>query len=165
MKGIYLCARKHRLSGYSLDYNDVVYYPGITLLCSCEDVDLASYDYIIATPPCNYYSKANYRREISKVALETKHLLPYCLDVCRRSGKPFIIENVENSSLLPKADDLYVFTFGKHTFYTNVFFLVPLGSEVSQYKANVCRNKRDDNFNVDLIIRIFLETIQADEDR
>lgn len=161
-KGVYLCSRKHRLSGYNLDYNDIVYFEGINLLCSCEDVDLSNYDYIIATPPCNYYSRANYRRDRSDVALSTKHLLPYCINACRLSGKPFLIENVVNKSLLPIADDLYVFEFGQHTFYTNVFFLVPYGSEIKQNKQNVTRSKRDGNFNVDLIIRIFLETIQAD---
>ena len=77
MKGIYLCAKNHRISGVNLDYNDIEPFPGITHCCSCEEIDLTKYDYIIATPPCNYYSRANYRRETSKIAQETKHLLPY----------------------------------------------------------------------------------------
>ncbi|NLN50339.1 MAG: hypothetical protein GX149_01775, partial [Acholeplasmataceae bacterium] len=40
------------------------------------DIDLNGYDLIIATPPCNYYSRANYRRKTSKYSNDTKHLLP-----------------------------------------------------------------------------------------
>ena len=161
MKGVYLCARKHRIPGYLIDYNDIEYYPGITLLGDCRNIDVSQYDFIIATPPCNYYSRANYRRDVSTVAQSTKDLLPYCIDICQRSGKPFIIENVCNSSLLPKAD-CYEFDFGQHHFYTNVFMLVPHKSfSVKQNKAYVCRNKRDGNYNVDLIIKLFLEVIYA----
>lgn len=161
MKGIYLCARKHRLEGYNIVYNDIIPFSGIDIVDDMCNVDVSKYDYIIATPPCNYYSRANYRRDTSRVAQSTKHLLPYCLDLCLTQGKPFIIENVCNSRLLPKSD-FYEFDFGNHHFYTNVFMLVPDKSwSVSQNKQNVSRNKRDGNYNVDFIIRLFLESIGA----
>ena len=161
MKGVYLCSRLHRLPGYDIDYNDIEDLPGINLLCSCEDVDLSKYDYIIATPPCNYYSRANWRRERSSVALNTKHLLPFCIEACVRSGKPFIIENVLNSRLLPKTN-LFEFEFGQHHFYTNVLMLVYDKSyAVFQNKQYISRSLRDGNYNVDLIIKLFLETIGA----
>lgn len=164
-KGVYLCARLDRYNdiGFDIDYNDIdpKYRCGLT--CDCQDIDLARYDFIIATPPCNYYSKANYRRDSSKVALLTKHLLPYCLEYCTFLQKPFIIENVNNVNLLPKKFDKYCyrFTFGGHTFWTNVYFdysdLIP----VKQFKADVTRSKRDGNYNVHCIINRFLETLEA----
>ena len=36
------------------------------------EIDLSPYDVIIATPPCNYYSRANYRRETSEYSQMTK---------------------------------------------------------------------------------------------
>lgn len=160
MSGIYLCARKHRLSNYDIVYNDIINYPGINLCCDMREIkDFSIYDFIIATPPCNYYSRANFRRSSSRIALETKDLLPLCIERLSHSGKPFIIENVCNSTLLPRSD-VYEFDFGNHHFYTNVFMLVPDKSfAVSQNKQYVSRSKRDDNFNVDLIIKLFLEMI------
>lgn len=162
MRGVYLCARKHRIPGYNIDYNDVKYYPGINILGDCLDVNLLNYDFVIATPPCNYWSKANYRRYTSKISLDTRHLLPSLLIRCLEAGIPFIIENVQNLPLFKTFDllGIYYFTFGGHTFWTNVLFLVPDSSfSVFQNKANVCQNKRDGNYNVDLIIKLFLETI------
>lgn len=162
MKGIYICARKHRLFGYDIDYNDIEAFDGINLCMDAYNIDdkmLEKYDFIIATPPCNYYSRANYRREISTVAQITKNLLPHCIGLCLRSGKPFIIENVCNDTLLPKAD-CFMFDFGQHTFYTNVF--MPQFDKrlaVRQNKQHISRNKRDGNANVDLVIRTFLEVI------
>ena len=168
MKGLYLCSREHRIPGYEIIYNDIVNYPGIDLCMDIRDIRLKdlvnnNIDYIIATPPCNFYSRANYRRESSIVAQETKDLLPYCLALCIKSGLPFIIENVMNSTLLPKSN-LYEFDFGQYHFYTNVFMLVPDKSyAVSQNKQNVTRSKRDGNKNVDLIIKLFLELVHEKE--
>ena len=156
MKGIYLCSRKHRLPKYDLVYNDIIDYDGIDIIGDCLTVDINEYDFLIATPPCNYYSRANYRRDVSTVALSTKDILPNILEKFVRSGKPFIVENVCNYNLLPHLADVFEFTFGNHTFYTNVFFFVPDKSfSVKQNKANVCRNKRDGNYNVDFILNIF----------
>lgn len=166
MKGVYLCAREHRILGYDIDYNDVVPYEGINLYCSCEDVDLTKYDFIIATPPCNYWSHANFRRDTSIVALNTKKLLPYCLKACLQSGKLFIVENVCNEPLMKEHfGDLYnqcwCFQFGNHTFWSNIFFFVPNDEEAKyQNKQNVTRSKRDNNFNVDLIIKCFLKEVE-----
>lgn len=159
MKGIYLASKQHRIPGYTIDYNDIQEYEGINIPGDMLQIDTNDYDYVIATPPCNYYSKANFRRESSKIAQNTKHLLPDILEKLKNYKKPFIVENVCNSTLLPKTK-FYEFDFGNHHFYTNVFLLVPDKSyAVKQNKQNVCRNKRDNNYNVDLIIKIFLEII------
>lgn len=162
MRGVYLCSRLHRIPGCDIDYNDIVDYPGIDLCCDALDVDLSKYDFIIATPPCNYYSKANYRRDISDVAQSTKHLLPLILDKCIKAGKPFIVENVLNKNLLPRLADVYWFQFNYHIFYTNELLLafnyLPLER---QNKENKTRSKRDGNKCVDMVIKDFLWTIGA----
>lgn len=163
MKGIYLASRKHRIKEANLDYNDIIQYDGINKPGDMMLINLDEYDYIIATPPCNYYSRANYRRDLSEVAQSTKHLLPGILSKLALIDKPFIVENVCNKTLLPKTN-FYEFNFGQHHFYTNVFMLVYDKSyaerQNKQYKS---QSKRDDNENVNLIIRLFLETIGAIE--
>lgn len=160
MKGIYLASKKHRIPGYDIDYNDIIAFDGINVLGDMMDVDLNKYDFIIATPPCNYYSRANWRRESSEVAQNTKHLLPSILSKCVSLGKPFIVENVMNASLLPKSS-VYEFDFGQHHFYTNVFMFTPDKSFAKrQNKQFLSRSRRDGNENVDLIIKLFLEVIQ-----
>lgn len=166
MKGVYLCARKHRIPGYNIVYNDIIEYPGIDLCVDALQIDFEKFDFIIATPPCNYWSRANWRRECSDVALSTKHLLPSILFKCIDSKKPFIVENVMNKTLFDANGLLsfYVFTFGGHTFWTNVFMFIPDKSyAVRQNKQYVSREKRDNNQNVDLIIKLFLETIHQVE--
>lgn len=161
LKGIYLASKKHRIPGYNLDYNDIKNYEGINIPGDMMNVDITKYDYVIATPPCNYYSRANYRRETSKVAQETKHLLPDILKKLEKYKKPFIVENVCGGKLLPKTK-FYEFKFGNHYFYTNVFMLIYDKSyaerQNKQYKP---RSQRDNNKNVHLIIELFLETIGA----
>lgn len=161
MKGIYLASRKHRIKEAQLDYNDIVQYEGINKPGDMLEIDLNVYDYIIATPPCNYYSRANFRRNSSEVAQSTKHLLPGILSKLALIDKPFIVENVCNDTLLPKTN-FYEFNFGQHHFYTNVFMLVYDKSYAEfQNKQYLSRENRDNNKNVDLIIRLFLETIGA----
>lgn len=161
LKGIYLASKKHRIPGKTIDYNDIEKFEGINIPGDMLKVDIQKYDYVIATPPCNYYSRANYRRETSKVAKETKHLLPQILKKLENYNKPFIVENVCNSTLLPKTN-FYEFDFGQHHFYTNVFILVPDRSyAVKQNKAKRAYKYRDNNENVHLIINIFLEMIDA----
>lgn len=159
MKGIYLASKEHRIPGYDIDYNDIKNYKGINKPGDMLSIDLTNYDYIIATPPCNYYSRANYRRETSKIAQQTKHLLPEIIKKCEQIKKPFIIENVCNKTLLPKSKS-YEFNFGNHHFYTNVFMLeIDKTFAEKQDKQNKGYGHRDNNKNVDIIIKTFLEII------
>lgn len=162
-KGIYLCARRDRHYGYLIDYNDISNKYGCNLVCDCLDIDLSVYSFIIATPPCNYYSKANWRRESSKVALSTKHLLPCILAKLTKQDKPFIVENVCNDSLLPSEYDKYCFryTFGGHTFWSNVNLDLSELTSIKQNKQYVTRELRDNNPNVHNVIRLFLDTIYS----
>lgn len=159
MKGIYLCARKHRIKEYNMDYNDIINYPGINKCCDMLEIEINDYDYVIATPPCNYYSRANYRRETSKVAQETKHLLPGILKKLKNYNKPFLVENVLNAALLPKTN-FFEFEFGNHHFYTNIMFAIPIKEmAIKQNKQYVSREKRDNNPNVHIVIDSFLKAI------
>ena len=102
MRGVYLGACRAYHPNYDMDYNDIVPGYHINLVCDMMNIDLNCYDYIVASPPCNYYSRANYRRLTSEYSQLTKHLLPDILLKCIRSDKPFIVENVRNYNLLVK---------------------------------------------------------------
>lgn len=127
MKGIYLAAYKDRHYDFDIDYNDIIDLPGINVLGDLLDVDLTVYDFILASPPCNYYSKANYRRDFSDYALKTKHLLPDILHKLVNIGKPFIVENVRNEAAfkflgLFDLPGINVYFIGRHTYWTNIDF-------------------------------------------
>lgn len=126
MKGIYLCARKARHDKYNIVYNDIDPRFNCDIIEDCTKIDLKNYDYIIATPPCNYWSICNYRRETSKYAQLTKHLLKYCIEECIKLNKPFIVENVRNAPLFKQNNLLnyncYIITIGRHTYRTNIKF-------------------------------------------
>ena len=127
------------------------------------EIDLEPYDFIIATPPCNYWSRANYRRYTSKYSQDTKHLLPDILDKLRDLGKPYIVENVRNERLfkkygiLDKAD--YVYYVGRHTYFTNVPFN-PIGiKQKNDNINNISSNKRQGGENVYNVIEYWLKII------
>lgn len=122
MKGIYLAAGKAAHSKYDIVYQDIDGTRDIG--GDMLTVDLSQYDYILASPPCNYWSRCNYRRSNSIYALKTKMLLPLIIAKCIYSGKPFIVENVRNSKLFD-AEHLYdfpcfIYFIGRHTYWTNI---------------------------------------------
>ena len=124
MNIIYLACGRARLK----NINDIVIYNDLfedcDLKCDMMDVNLEKYDFLIATPPCNYYSRSNFRRETSVYAQETKHLLSDILKKFLLSGKPFIIENVRNFPLFKKNGlfdfSCFVYFHGRHTYWTNI---------------------------------------------
>ena len=169
MKGIYLCARSARHLNYNLDYNDIDPKFNCNLTCDCKTVDLSKYDFIIATPPCNYWSIANYRREKSKVALETKHLLKYCLESCIKANVPFIVENVRNAPLFRKNDlmnyPLNIYDIGRHTYRTNVELnLNNIPDQELEFVAKKSYGNRDNTKNVYNVIEEFLRVIHKEEE-
>lgn len=118
MKGIYLAAFKAKHENHDIVYQDI--NGKRDLDGDMLKIDLTPYDYIIATPPCNYYSRANYRRETSKYSQETKHLLPEILKKLVNQDKPFIVENVRNKRLFTELGlfnlKCYVYLIGRHTY-------------------------------------------------
>ena len=126
MKGIYLCCGRARHFSHDIVYQDVDPRYG-DLVCDVLDVDLSIYDFFIATPPCNWWSRANPYYKTSTYSLLTKHLLPDVISKLASFGKPFIVENVINKKRMTaegifKLSDslgLYHQFVGRHTYWTN----------------------------------------------
>lgn len=168
-KVIYLGAKKHRLDdmeGFEFYYNDIVRYDGIDYCCDMLEVPLSPFDVLIATPPCNYYSRANYRRETSEVAQATKHLLPDIFLKFKSSCKPFLIENVWNWNLYPQCikedNNTFIYSHGGHYFISNFFSLgLPNDKKERDHKALRGYGYRDDNRAVDAFIRAWLGALES----
>ena len=147
MKVIYLGACRAYHPNYDVDYNDITPGYHINIVGDMLKVDLSRYDVLIATSPCNYYFRANYRRDSSDYALSTKHLLPSVLELFVRSGKPFIIENVRNFSMFKKCgivdycnkNGVIIYEYARHTYFTNL--LINLNN-IPQLKDDI-QNKSD----------------------
>lgn len=176
MKGIYLAACLARHSNYELDYNDIDKSTNCNIIGDMLSVDLNSYDYLIASPPCNYYSRANYRRENSRYAQITKHLLPCILVKFALQNKPFIIENVRNNVLFEKNGiidickiyNINIQYVGRHTYFTNIH----IDLQCEQIKENVQKgsyysmnplNYRQGGTNVHNVIEKWLKYINKGE--
>lgn len=69
LKVIYLASGRAKLKYPNVVYND--YKEKRDLVCDMMQVDLSDYDILVATPPCNWYSRANHSRETSTYAQET----------------------------------------------------------------------------------------------
>lgn len=123
MKGIYLAAFEAFHANYEIDYQDINGKRDIG--GDMLQIDLSPYDFIIATPPCNYWSRCNYRRDSSQYALATKHLLPEIIKKLCSQEKPFIVENVRNSKLFSDYGlynfGCFIYEIGRHTYWTNIF--------------------------------------------
>lgn len=127
MKGIYLGACRAFHPDFNIVYQDIDGTRDIG--GDMLDIDLAPYDFVICTPPCNFYSKANCNIN-SEYSIKTKHLLPCSIIKCAESHKPFLVENVINRKRfhlmgvyqLCAFYRLKVFEYGRHTYITNVEF-------------------------------------------
>lgn len=56
MKGIYLFTNRARHPNHDIVYNDVEEKYKCDITANAFDVQLDEYDFIIATPPCNWWS-------------------------------------------------------------------------------------------------------------
>jgi len=140
MKIIYLASFKAHHPNYDIVYQDINGkrdIPGDMM-----EVDLTIYDIIIATPPCNYYSKCLTpgRREKSIYAKQTKHLLPGIIKKLSNQSKPFIIENVRSSEIDKLIQDtpgyVFVYQHGRHTYWTNIPFNPKSINQVFDFKIH-----------------------------
>ena len=125
MKIIYLAAYKAHHPNYDVTYQDINGLRDIG--GDMMDVDLEPYDIIIATPPCNYYSKINRSRETSQYSQMTKHLLPSIIQKLNNQDKPYIIENVRSHIINELIKNLksfhgFIYQHGRHTYWTNIPF-------------------------------------------
>ena len=172
----YGCARKHRpfIPQVAVTTNDIDVRYCCNITCDVRDlIDkqkdwlITNFDGLIFTPPCNYYSRANWRRNTSKVALETKDILPSVLNFVHIQGMPFLVENVQNAPVFKDWYPYTQFTLGGHTFWSNVVDRSDfIGYECpKQNKQFVNRNKRDGNDVVNHVICIFLQKLYLDSIR
>lgn len=170
MKGIYLGACRAYHPNYNLDYNDIVPGYHINVVCDMLEVDLNKYDFIIASPPCNFYSKANWRRNSSFYSLATRHLLPSILLKCCLLDKPFIIENVRNMPLFIRSGiidicnkyGVFVYEYGRHTYFTNIMINFNGITQVPDNIQNICNcNKyyREGGTNVFNVLEYWLSVV------
>ena len=129
-KGIYLAACKARHTQYNIVYQDIEKKYGCDIGGDMLEIDLEEYDYIIATPPCNYWTKANPYYWHSVYAWKTLALLPLTLIKLAKTGKPFIVENVKNKKRFELYNIYRLCNFlnirfieiGRHTYFTNTPF-------------------------------------------
>lgn len=173
MKGIYLGAGKAYHPNYDIVYQDINGKRDIG--GDMLEVDLSSYDYIIATPPCNFWSRARGKR-CSQYSLDTKHLLPDIINKLIKLGKPFIVENVKNdkrmyeNNILPRFD-CYIYYINRHIYFTNVKLDINNIEQRQDFKYGGKVIKYDDmnnqyhqgGYNVYNVIERFLETITEEK--
>ena len=121
MKIIYLASFKAEHPGYDIVYQDI--NGKRDLDGDMLDIDLTPYDVIIATPPCNFYSRANYRYLTSEYSQKTKNLLPSIIFKLQEQSKPYIVENVINrkrmKGIIKNFKDFY-YEIGRHSYFTNI---------------------------------------------
>lgn len=147
MKGIYLAAYKAYHPNYDLDYNDIKKTSEhINIIDDMLNVDLDKYDFIIATPPCNYYSKLNRFRDTAAYSQKTKHLLPDIISKLSKLGKPFIVENVRShiiNKLIQDQKDFngFIYQHGRHTYWTNIMFNIESVKQITDIKSKYPRAK------------------------
>jgi len=163
MKGIYLAAHIAKHPNYNIVYQDINGKRDIG--GDMLEIDLSNYDYIIATPPCNYWSRARGNKKPSQYALNTKHLLPDILDKLIKLDKPFIVENVRNKPTFEKIGlyniPCFIYHHGRHTYWTNIPFNpsnIKQEYDFSYGGKQLTKNKQGGN-NVYNVIERWLETI------
>ena len=125
------------------------------------EIDLKPYDFIIATPPCNYYSRANWRRNKSEYSLKTKHLLPKILMKLNKLNKPYLVENVRNKTLMKDIYNLvpFVYEYGRHTYFTNILFNPNNIPQKYDDIQNGSKALRQGGENVHNVIEYWLENV------
>lgn len=162
IKGIYLASFKANHPNHNLIYQDINGKRDIS--GDMLEVDIKDYDYIIATPPCNYWSRANYRREISEYALKTKHLLPEIIKKLIKNGKPFIVENVRNKKLMQENGlydlNCYIYHVGRHTYWSNIILDIEKITFEPENIQNKSKTNRQGGTQVHEVVEIFIKTIK-----
>lgn len=165
MKILYLAAGKALLNTkHNVIYND--YNIQRDIKDDMLNVSLSGYDLIIATPPCNYYSRANYRRDISSYSINTKHLLPTIIKKLEKMDIPIIIENVINKKLMKDILDntsLFYYELGRHCYFTNRLINF---NHIPQEKDNITNKSyslyggsRQGGKNVNTVFEYFIENV------
>jgi len=156
------------LASYHADLGipDVVYQDKFVerdIMGDMLDVDLNAYDIIIATPPCNYWSKARGNLLKSDYALNTRKLLPGIIWKLMYQDKPYIVENVINKRSMRKILRYFnghYYEIGRHSYFTNVPFNV-LVSQTQQFNYGGSYvglpGERQGGSNVNNVLKLWLD--------
>lgn len=157
-------------SGYGIiDHQNVTYqdkYISRDIKGDMLEIDLSNYDIVLASPPCNYYSRAlSYRnREKSKYANETAHLLPSILDKLKDNDKPYIVENVINKKRMKTIIDNFngfYYEHGRHAYFTNVLIDLSTVSQINDNIQNRSKLQRQGGENVNRVFKCFVDYVIA----
>lgn len=172
MKGVYLAACKARHPNFDIIYNDIDPKFKPDILGDMLSVDLTPYDFVIASPPCNWWSKANPCYKTSTYSLNTKHLLPDTIKRLAESGLPFVIENVKNKKRMVENGifdicghyGLFYQFVGRHIYITNIFVDLDC-PQIQDFKMHGKRVNNDGynqgGTNVHNCIEIWLKKVTA----
>lgn len=172
LKIIYLAAGRALHPDYDIIYQDID--GSRDLSGNMLFTDLNFYDVIIATPPCNFWSRAR-GNKLSDFSLKTMHLLPCIITKLLLLNKPFIVENVSNIKRFSEYDlfsfNCFQYKIGRHFYFTNVCLdnfineLISLQRQDFKYGGKVI--KYDDmnslyhqgGYNVYVVIEKFLQVV------
>lgn len=174
MKGIYLASYEALHPEFNLVYQDINGKRDIG--GDMLDIDLTPYDFVIATPPCNFWSIARGNR-CSQYSLDTKHLLPEIIKKLIKLGKPFLVENVINKKRF-KENGIYdiakcnIYYINRHSYFTNIEFTeqeiaelegksrqdFKYGGKIILY-PDMNNKKHQGGFNVHLVVDKFIERV------
>ena len=164
MIGIYLASYKASHPNYNIKYQDINGLRDIG--GDMLEINLEPYDFIIATPPCNYYSRGNYRRDKSEYSLKTKHLLPSILRKLCYQEKPFIVENVRNYKKYKELGlfnlPCFIYFIGRHTYRTNIMIMQDIEQELENIQ-HITQKNREGGQNVHYVIEEWLKNINNKE--
>lgn len=173
MKGIYLASCIARHNNYDLVYQDIDPQYNCDIGGSMLDVDLTPYDFVIATPPCQWWSKMNMQYFNSPYAWQTINLLPLTIIKLVKNKKPFIIENVINRKRFEnlgiyKLCSYYhvrVVEVGRHTYFTNTNYDLECPQHLDFGHGGIRVNNDGYNqggSNVHVVIEKWLSQLHAD---
>ena len=167
MKAVYLGAFRAYHPGFDILYQDINGLRDIG--GDMMYVPLNDFDFLIASPPCNFWSRirmCNY----SVYTLATGYLLPSILKKFIQSGKLFVVENVSNIERFKKFGifDLpcLKYKIGRHMYFTNIYLsnieLKHLRSlQVFEDLTHMPSYNRQGGKNVHIVIDYFLKKVKA----
>ena len=161
---IYLASGKANLKIDNVVYND--YIIDREIKDDMINVDLTLFDLIVATPPCNYWSRANCNIN-SEYSQKTKYLLPLIIWKCIALDKPFIIENVINKKRMKFLDEVkrycYYQEVGRHCYFTSHKIDLSVIPQKQDFKTGgVFINKGDDRqggSNVNNVLEYYIKKV------
>lgn len=164
MKVIYLAAGSGEIDYKNTTYQDM--YIKRDIGGDMLKININSYDIIIATPPCNYWSRARGNRKPSQYALDTKHLLPGIIEKLENQNKPYIIENVINKKLMKDIINNFsghYYEIGRHSYFTNIMINFSKINQINENIKLINSKNRQGSINVKNVLDYFIKYVMENE--